>query len=75
MISNNKIKPNILIVTDENSLLEGKKIARLTKIKFPDVKIIYIEGKKLNKQDKKLIDEYIEKPFELAKIESVIKDL
>ncbi len=75
MVSNDKIKPNILIITDENSLLEGKKIARLTKIKYPDVKIIYVEGKKLNEKEKKIFEVYIEKPFDLSKIESIIKKL
>ncbi len=75
MISNEKIKPVILIVTDDNSLLSGIKIARLTKRKFPDVKIIYIEGKKLDKEDKKIIEEYIQKPFDLVKIDNIIKKI
>jgi len=75
MISNEKINPTILIVTDENSLLSSTKIARLTKRKFPDVKIIYIEGKKLEKEDKKIIEEYIQKPFDLVKIDNVIKKI
>jgi len=75
MISNEKIRPVILIVTDDNSLLSGIKIARLTKRKFPDVKIIYIEGKKLDKEDKKIIEEYIQKPFDLVKIDNIIKKI
>lgn len=75
MVSNDKIKPNILIITDESSLLEGKKIARLTKIKYPDVKIIYVEGKKIDEEEKKIFEVYIEKPFDLSKIESIIKKL
>ena len=75
MVSNEKIKPDILIVTDDNSLLSSIKIARMTKRKFPDVKIIYIEGKKLDKEDKKIIEEYIEKPFDLVKIDNIIKQI
>jgi hypothetical protein len=75
MVSNDKIKPNILIITDESSLLEGKKIARLTKIKYPDVKIIYVEGKKIDEEEKKIFEVYIEKPFNLSKIESIIKKI
>ncbi len=73
MISNEKIKPDILIVTDQESILEGTRIAGMTKRKFPDVKIIYIEGKKLNNQDKKIMEEYIKKPFDYFKIDQIIK--